>query len=139
MLTTWNNLGVNVGLDNYAVYGKSHPKYDHTEGATNDIPNKFFPKNNLCGGIFSGGGNSFRGKVYNDLVEFFANKSLYEDILEPDDVLEIATALSEITEERFNQEFAPHNSWGITYEEVKQLAEWFRIVAEENGSVVSWY
>jgi hypothetical protein len=128
-----------MGLDNYAVYGKEHPKYDHTEGALNSIPNEFFPNNNLCGGMFSGGGNSFRGKVYDEVVQFFTNYTLYEDILEPDQVREIATMLNEVTEERFNQEFAPHNGWEITYNQVQQLAEWFHIVAEEDGSVISWY
>lgn len=128
-----------MGLDNYAVYGKEHPKYDHTEGALNSIPNEFFPNNNLCGGMFSGGGNSFRGKVYDEVVQFFTNYTLYEDILEPNQVREIATMLNEVTEERFNQEFAPHNRWEITYNQVQQLAEWFHIVAEENGSVISWY
>lgn len=128
-----------MGLDNYAVYGRDHPKYNHTEGASNSIPDEFFPANNLCGGMFSGGGNSFRGKVYNDVVEFFTNYTLYEDILEPDQVLEIATVLNEVTEERFNKEFAPYNNWEISYKEVQQLAEWFHIVAEENGSVISWY
>jgi len=128
-----------MGLDNYAVYSQGHDKYDPTEGASNSIPDHFFPSNNLCGGMFSGGGNSFRGKVYNDVVEFFTNYSLYEDILEPDQVLEIATMLNKVTEERFNKKFAPHNSWEISYKEVQQLAEWFHIVAEENGSVISWY
>jgi hypothetical protein len=127
-----------MGLDNYAVYGKEHPKYDPTEGANNNIPDKLFPDNNLCGGIFSGGGNSFRGKVYDDLVEFFSGYSLYKDILEPDEVLEISTALTNITESQFNSVYTS-NRYEITYEEVKQLAEWFRVVASENGSVVSWY
>lgn len=128
-----------MGLDNYAVYGKEHPKYNHAEGAINSIPNTFFPKNDLCGGIFSGGGSSFRGKVYNDVVEFFTGYSLYEDVLETEDVREISVALNGVTEDRFNNEFSDYNSWGITYGEVQQLAEWFHIVAEEGGSVISWY
>jgi hypothetical protein len=127
-----------MGLDNYAVYGKEHPKYDHTEGADNSIPNQLFPVNNLCGGMFSGGGNSFRGKVYNDLVEFFTGISLYSDEIVPEDVELIATSLSNITESQFNSVYTS-NRYEITYEEVKQLAEWFRVVASENGSVISWY
>jgi hypothetical protein len=128
-----------MGLDNYAVYGKEHHKYNHAEDAINSIPNEFFPQNDLCGGIFSGGGSSFRGKVYNDVVEFFTGYSLYEDVLETEDVREIFVALNGVTEDRFNNEFSPHNDWGITYGEVQQLAEWFHIVAEEGGSVISWY
>lgn len=128
-----------MGLDNYAVYGKEHPKYNHAEDAINGIPNELFPQHNLCGGIFSTGRSSFRGKVYNDVVEHFTGYTLYEDILGPEDVREIAVALNAVTENRFVDEFHEFNSWGITYGEVQQLAEWFHIVAEEDGSVISWY
>jgi hypothetical protein len=128
-----------VGLDNYAIYGKEHSKYNHTEGADNGIPNELFPENQLCGGMFSGGGHSFRGKVYNNLVETFTGFSLYEDILNADEVEIIANELSKVTESRFIDEFSGYDSYEITYHEVKQLAEWFRVVANEGGSVISWY
>jgi len=128
-----------MGLDTYAVYGTEHPKYNHTEGADNSIPNELFPENQLCGGMFSGGGNFFRGKVYNNAVEFFTNYSLYSDILNSDEVKEIATKLSEVTEQRYKEEFSHTDSYQITYKEFKQLAEWFRVVADEDGSVISWY
>lgn len=129
-----------MGLDNYAVYGKDHHKYDHTEGANNNIPDRLFPDNKLCGGMFSGGGNSFRGKVYDDVVQFFTGFTLYEDTLDEIDVKDIFEDLSKVTEERFNKEFnESHNEWGITYTEVQDLTKWFGVVASENGSVISWY
>jgi hypothetical protein len=130
-----------MGLDNYAVYGTEHPKYDHTEGTSNSIPDNLFPDNRLCGGMFSGGGNSFRGKVYNDVVEFFTGYSLYSDILIPQDVSEIYDALSQVTEERYITEFLDSDSYtyNISYEQFKDLTEWFGVVVKEQGSVISWY
>lgn len=130
-----------MGLDNYAVYGKDHPKYNHTEGASNGIPDELFPNNHLCGGLFSGGGNSFRGKVYNGVVEFFTNHTLYEDVLDPSDVQDIYDSLSKVTEKRFRTEFSNqgYNNWDITYEEVKDLTKWFGVVVSEGGCVISWY
>ena len=130
-----------MGLDNYAVYGKDHHKYDPTEGASNGIPDELFPNNHLCGGLFSGGGNSFRGKVYNGVVEFFTNHTLYEDVLDPSDVQDIYDSLSKVTEERFRTEFSNqgYNNWDITYEEVKDLTKWFGVVVSEGGCVISWY
>lgn len=37
----------------------------------------------LCGGIISGGGSSFRGKVYDTLIEKVTNISLYSKWLCP--------------------------------------------------------
>ena len=52
-----------MGLDNYAKYGKDHHKYIDDPQVSNLVPNELFPDNCLCGGLFSGSGNSFRGKV----------------------------------------------------------------------------
>ena len=130
-----------MGLDNYAVYGKDHNKYDHKEGADNSIPDYFFPDNKLCGGMSSSGGNSFRGKVYAEVVEYFTGYSLYEDILEPQDVNEIHDMLSKVTEEKFLREFNEpgFNTWNIKYEELVDLTKWFGVVVSESGCVVSWY
>ena len=128
-----------MGLDNYAVYGKNHPKYNPDENANNDIPNELFPKNCLCGGMFSGGGNSFRGKVYNEYVEFFTGVSLYDDIIDEETVDQILDTLLSIDEKKFKNYDENHNDWQITYQEALDLAEWFRVVSNERGCVVSWY
>jgi hypothetical protein len=130
-----------MGLDNYAVYGTEHAKYDHTEGASNGIPDDLFPENRLCGGMFSGGGNSFRGKMYNDVVEFFTGHSLYSDILIPQDVSEIYDALSQVTKEEYTTEFLDSDLdiCKVSYEQFKDLTEWFGVVVKEQGSVISWY
>lgn len=123
-----------MGLDTYAVYGRDHNKY--VKGGDNNIPDELFPDNRLCGGMFSGGGNSFRGKVYADYVEWITNVSLYEELIDADLVKVMAEQLSAVTEDKFN-EF--DNEWGITYDEAKDLAKWFSVVADEGGSVVGWW
>lgn len=129
-----------MGLDNFAVYGSSHPSYDHSYGADNSMPNHLFPSNKLCGGLFSGGGNSFRGKVYDDLVQYFTDYTLYSDELFPEDVMDIASTLNQITQEKYDEWVrVTGNSWEISYDEVKELAVWFGVVASNEGSVVSWY
>lgn len=126
-----------MGLDTYAVYGRSHHKYDHTPGANNHLANELFPENRLCGGMFSGGGNSFRGKVYADYVEWVTDVSLYEEIIHNDLVQVMADQLNAVTKEDFNN--WDSNNWNITYEEAQDLAKWFSVVASEGGSVVGWW
>lgn len=123
-----------MGLDTYAVYGRDHNKY--VKEGNNNIPDELFPNNRLCGGMFSGGGNSFRGKVYADYVEWVTDVSLYEEIIDADLVKVMAEQLSAVTEDKFN-EF--DNEWGITYDEAKDLAKWFSVVADEGGSIVGWW
>lgn len=130
-----------MGLDNYAVWGKKHDKYIDNPDVSNVMPNELFPTNRLVGGMFSGGGNSFRGKVYNDFVEFFTGYSLYEDELDNEQVTEIYKSLLNVTEERFIHEYhmPGSNTWDITYAEVQDLTKWFGVVSDEGGSVISWY
>lgn len=130
-----------MGLDNFAVYSKGHNKYDPTEGANNNIPDNLFSKNYLWSGMLSDTGNAFRGKVYNDVVEFFTNYSLYSDELTPDQVKDIYLMLCQVTEDRFLGEYVAKgmNTWKVEYRELKELTEWFGVVASEGGCVVSWY
>lgn len=129
-----------MGLDTYAAYPKNHPKYNPTEGASNLLPEELFPKNHLCGGMFSGGGPSFRGKVYNDWVEYATEYSLYEEEISAEDVVEMYHRLSnanELTFKEFNDE--GHNSYEISYEEVQDLLKWFEIVVSEEAVVIGWW
>lgn len=129
-----------MGLDTYAIYGKEHPKYNLEPGALNSIPDELFPENHLCGGMFSGHGNSFRGKVYDSWVEFVTGISLYEEMIPPEDVKNMACLMDDVTEltwDKFND--LDLNHYGITYEQTKELAEWFSVVANEGGSIYGWW
>ena len=48
----------------------------------------------LCGGLFSGEGGSFRGKVYASLVSSITGESLYAEWLPPETVHDMYEALA---------------------------------------------
>ena len=124
-----------MGLDTYAAYGKDHNNY--VEDGSNLLPDAYFTKNNLCGGLFSGGGPSFRGKIYDDYVTWATGETLYNEEIDPDTVKHMADMLVKASFDDFARETG--NSWEITEEDTKQLAEWFRVVADHNGIVVGWW
>ncbi len=130
-----------MGLDNFAVYGSEHPKYDHINNNNNDIPNHLFFENKLCAGLWSNSHNAFRGKFYNDVVQFFTGHSLYSDILIPEDVTEIYNILNLVTEYRFNNEFlnSSSNTYKLTYQQLKDFNKWLSVIVSEKGSIISWY
>ena len=125
-----------MGLDTYGLYPQGHPKND-TDSAMS-IPDSLFVTNKLCGGMLSGGGNSFRGKVYSGYVEWATAQTLYQDIIQPHQVTSMANAL-EGAVNRFNSYRRETFDSSITKEEAEQLAEWFRVVSDNNGIVVGWW
>ena len=130
-----------MGLDTYAAYGKDHHKYDPSPEASNLVPNELFPQNNLCGGMFSGGGNSFRGKVYDSWVQFCTDVSLYEEEIPADTVAEMYEELRKMTTLHYFAQFSQdgHNSYDISFEEVQDLLKWFEIVKNEGATIVGWW
>lgn len=130
-----------MGLDTYAAYPKEHPKYNHDKDASNLVPNNMFPENHLCGGMFSGGGNSFRGKVYNDWIEYCTGVSLYEEEIPADVVAQMYENLLKLTNPvifgEFNQ--SGSNEYDIQFQEVQDLLNWFEVVVKEEASVVGWW
>lgn len=129
-----------MGLDTYARYPQGHPKFHTHPDMSNDLPSGLFPDNHLCGGMFSGGGNSFRGKVYASWVEFATGHSLYTEELSPDIVQEMASWLDDQTPQEFERWCNEGlNTYEITYEQTKELSEWFGVVAKEKGAVYGWW
>jgi hypothetical protein len=131
-----------MGLDTYAVYGKGHHKYNDDPQASNLVPDELFPKNNLCGGLFSGGGNSFRGKVYNDWVEYCTGVSLYEEEIPADVVEQMYKALSKQTNPVIFGEFnnsGCNDTYQIDFEQAQDILEWFKVVNDEGASIVGWW
>lgn len=124
-----------MGLDTYAVFPKGHESY--TENGNNVLPNDWF-HHALVGGMFSGDGSSFRGKVYNDYVHFVTGESLYQEEIPVDRVKRMATKLEAPNAYR---SFCNSRSSGhlISEDEAVMLAEWFRTVADNNSVVVGWW
>jgi hypothetical protein len=116
-----------VGLDTFASTAPGEPKLTaEDERAFEEAGLE------LCGGIYSGGGGSFRGKVYAELVQEVTGVSLYERWLPPEAVREMAAALEECDPEAVAES-------GIPPGVVADLARFFRICADRDLGLVGWW
>ena len=117
-----------MGLDNYFVKpcgpGETAPRVD--------------VKSMLCGGMFSGDpdGSSFRGKVYDDIVQEACDLSLYDD-LTPAQVTAIGEGLDELLEADTSR--AKFGAYGISRDEVANLALICKAYATEGYGLHAWY
>jgi hypothetical protein len=123
-----------VGLDSYASRTPGDVALspeDEEEFATSGIE--------LCGGLFSGGGGaSFRGKVYLDVIDRVAGILIYQDWTTPEDVRRIWVALERADEEAV-AEASKADHYPVTIEEVESLRGFFRICAERGLGLIGWY
>jgi hypothetical protein len=123
-----------MGLDTYAA-----PKFSDEEtlpAVQQKIEQDFAGCLGLMGGMFSGGGNSFRGKVYNGLVESITGESLYQDRINNVVVCRMAILISYAAKAK-----VPHEAsdlWDAS-QDLKPLAEWFTIAADNGYDVVGWW
>ena len=95
----------------------------------------------LCGGIYSDGSVSIRGKVYDDLICAMAEVSLYQEWIPPEVVVEISAALDAHSAEdlahvwdaadRFH---GPHSSV-----ETADLQAFFRLCAARGLGLIGWW
>lgn len=95
----------------------------------------------LCGGMYSDGLTSIRGKVYADLVFEVTGISLYEDWIGPGEVTHLARAFDARSADdlaRLWDAIAPgrprHSS-----EETAQLQRFFDLCAERGLGLVGWW
>jgi len=124
-----------MGLDTYAYVDKE------------PMADTLFPECcvHLCGGMFSGGGSSFRGKVYNSFIESISGVTLYTEKMSNDDLNMIVDSLKNIIDVYNNDSHKDYDENNYFYEycvtvaEVKALYAWFNTVKEHNGFVVGWW
>lgn len=95
----------------------------------------------LCGGLFSGEGAdySFRGKVYNDLVQQVTGISLYSFEISNSDLIEMSNKLQET---KYDIKWGAINKYpyDITKQEYADIKKIFKIAAEtENCVLVGWW
>lgn len=124
-----------MGLDTYALRS---PHEDLTEEDAQAFDQAGIE---LCGGILSGSGGSFRGKVYDDLVLEVTGVSLYQEWIPPEKVQEMYQALAaRDPEEALSAAEATGNLWREhTPDEIVQLCAFFRVCAERGlGLAGSW-
>jgi hypothetical protein len=119
-----------MGLDTYAMRGpdKELTKEDQEAFEAADIQ--------LCGGILSGPPDSFRGKVYDDLVQEITGESLYEEWIPPERVKRMYEALVKCNpEETAKGDYV----YSISESDIINLRKFFKVCAERNlGLWGSW-
>lgn len=92
----------------------------------------------LCGGMFSGEGASFRGKVYLDVVDRVADASLMRDWISPEEVRELWVAF-ERADEQAVADASSDDHYPVTVEEVEHLRAFLRVCAERGLGLIGWY
>lgn len=112
-----------MGLDNY---------WKQNDGNDGFVAGEF----NVCGGICSGNGNdSFRGKVYNSIVENVTGVSLYNDKIPSDKIHEMNQKIQNCSLETAKE----HSSYDIGKEEWDNFKKMWDAHTKANHYLVSWW
>lgn len=91
----------------------------------------------VCGGLFSGhGAGSFRGKVYNDLVENLTGQSLYQEYIPPGTIQAMAEKLGKTS---YAQASSRMTHWRLDPEEYRNLQKMFEVYARYDAGLVGWW
>jgi|LakMenEpi03Aug12_release.lakeMendotaPanAssembly.Ray.scaffolds.fasta_scaffold40080_9 hypothetical protein len=114
-------------------------------------PAEDFKDINLCGGVFSTGDSSFRGKVYNSFIEWVTGdeQTLYKESIDFDSVKEIRNQLALFFVENKDADKAQdlldeiHNNGQIDYpikvDEVRNLLKFFDVCVEKGYTLHGWW
>lgn len=92
----------------------------------------------LCGGMFSGDGGSFRGKVYLDVVDRVAEVSLSQEWIPPETVREMWEAFDRCEPQQVVRESA-NDRYPVTAEEVSALGDFLRVCVERGLGLIGWW
>jgi hypothetical protein len=121
-----------MGLDNYASRSP-----DDVELTAEDVQAFETAAIALCGGFWSGGGASFRGKVYLDVVDRVAGVSLVEEWIPPEGVRRIAAALEDCDPARVAEE-SKEDRYPASESEVVELRRFFALCSERGLGLIGW-
>jgi hypothetical protein len=96
----------------------------------------------LCGGVYSDGVTSIRGKLYAELVLEVSGVPLYQEWIAPDEVLGLARALEAHSAEDLARLWdglagpsgPPHSS-----KETAELMRFFRVCADRGLGLIGWW
>ena len=127
-----------MGLDTYAFDGSK------------EAPDSKFEGINLCGGMFSGGGASFRGKVYNSFVNWVTNNQvdLYVEQNSTNEVSLLYNAIDEFLLGGSDKDLQAqldelHNDGSIDYhyhvDEIRNLHKFMKVCVDNNYKLVGWW
>ncbi len=108
-----------MGLDSFAMVGT-----EQMDGALF----KHLPPV-LCGGMFSDGESSIRGKVYDVFVSKHTGVSLYQEKIDNETIGEMIQKFTD----------KPVDPMGMSATEVFALVEWFRTIHRNGGYIINWW
>jgi hypothetical protein len=89
----------------------------------------------LCGGIFSGEGGSFRGKVYAELILDITDESLYQEWIPPDTVHKMYRSLAAY--ELLLLQDGKAN--GCSDVEIPDLRKFFKVCSDRGLGLIGWW
>ena len=118
-----------MGLDTYAARSPEAELGDDDKQAFDQADLQ------LCWGMHSGTGGSFRGKVYSDMVEHVSGVSLHQEWIPPETVRAMAEAFDRCDPKDVQSEMAGEVR-ATSALEVRELRTFFQICAELG--LVSW-
>ena len=127
-----------MGLDNFACTRDS-------DGGFTVMDNSLFNSNRLCSGICAMNNNSFRGKVYNDYVEYVTGQTLYASVIPEEVVKKMADKLTKFVDHFLKQNpdhlafEVTESIYGVDLSEAEMLSDWFNAVANNNGVILGWW
>lgn len=121
-----------MGLDNFAARspGEELTEEDLEAFEKADI--------HLCGGVLSGPPDSFRGKVYSDLILDITGESLYQQWIPPERVKRMYEALircdakEAIVNRDYDERFVDESA-------IVNLRKFFRVCVERNLGLIGWW
>jgi len=94
----------------------------------------------VAGGLFSGNGNdSFRGKVYDGIVNKASNISLYQEMIENKDILKIADSLDNFDLSNYDPESDCSYGFEIGEDDFEELKKMFRLHADAGHCLQGWW
>lgn len=96
----------------------------------------------LCGGIYSDGLTSIRGKIYTELVLEVTGVSLYQEWIEPYEVLSLSSALDEHSAGQLAllwDSLDGHRQPAHSSQETDALKEFFRVCANRRLGLIGWW
>lgn len=136
-----------MGLDTYAVVLKDNGDFSIEEAKRIFMRDRLSRHILLVGGIFSGNGydGSFRGKCYNDLIETVTGYSLYNHLIDPEEVKEIYLKLVEfrkkVKDEKSFERWQKKNkfSYIMSLKEFDRLILFFKICVKHNLALHGWW
>ena len=90
----------------------------------------------LCGGILSGGGASFRGKVYHSLILTVTGESLYQAWIPPETVQRMSRALTACDP---REAIEASDGQVTSVQEVLALQRFFEVCADHGLGLHGWW